>query len=80
MGRAGGAKVLQYHRHCEVYLTLIKSHSKYLQAPHTNPSVVTALTAFSKFFMSVSSSQGFTSKIMFDLAISCGSNKKKTCL
>lgn len=44
-----------------------------LQAPHTKPSISTCLTAFSKTFISVSSSQGLTSRMMLDLAIKAGS-------
>ena len=45
----------------------------YLHAPHSRPSVETVLTSCSTFFMSVSSSQGFTSRMMLLFAISRGS-------
>jgi hypothetical protein len=45
----------------------------YLQAPHRSPSILTARTASSINFISVSSSHGFTSRIILDLAIRAGS-------
>lgn len=48
----------------------------YLQAPHRSPSILTARTASSINFISVSSSHGFTSRIILDLAIRAGSEIK----
>jgi hypothetical protein len=48
----------------------------YLQAPHRSPSALIARTASSISFISVSSSHGFTSRIMLDLAIRAGSEMK----
>lgn len=44
----------------------------YSQAPHTKPSIVMVLTLTSISFISVSSSQGFTSRTILDLAIRAG--------
>ena len=49
--------------------------AEYSQAPQTRPSVSTARTHFSTSCMSVSSSQGFTSRTMFDFATTVGSDE-----
>lgn len=48
-----------------------------LQAPHRRPSISIFRTSFSISFMSVSSSHGFTSRIMLDLAMRTGSEREK---
>lgn len=47
-----------------------------LQVPHKSPSVVISRTRRSISAMSVSSSHGFTSRMMLDLAIKAGSVKE----
>lgn len=49
-----------------------------LQAPQRRPSVSIFRTAFSISFISVSSSQGFTSRMILDLAIKVGSAEHKS--
>ena len=48
-----------------------------LHAPQTSPSVVTSRTTLSNSFMSVSSSHGFTAKMMLDFAIRGPSNSNR---
>ena len=45
---------------------------EYSQAPHSRPSISMLRTERSSASMSVSSSHGFTSRMMFDLAMICG--------
>ncbi|KAE9524829.1 hypothetical protein AGLY_014879 [Aphis glycines] len=49
-----------------------------LHAPHSKPSVATWRTAFSNSFISVSSSHGLTSNMMFDFAIRVESDPNKS--
>lgn len=60
---------------CMIYN--IESIGEDLHAPQSRPSVSIFRTSFSISFMSVSSSQGFTSRMMFDLAINVGSVRDK---
>jgi len=53
------------------------SSSKNLHAPQKRPSISTLLTASSSFFMSVSSSHGFTSNKTDDLPAEKRNNQKE---